>query len=219
MQDARNFQFSSDYPMAYFIYHSTHEITVPAMSGGVVSTATITVPHNLPFTPLLVGYWSDNANFTNTNDLNTQMLGGDYKSLDAGADDTNIYITGANGKTSSIKLYVKLWAYMPPDANGDVQPVFDDSNYLFNSDNTVLEIAQAGVIKLNDNPKTVYHNLGYVPYCRIWAKRYLNGRLVITPQWQTNYRGSAYGGVVDDEKLVLGVAAGDEYYHIYTAEV
>lgn len=218
MQDPRNFQFSSDYPMAYFVYNSVNEITVPAMSGGSVSSKTITIPHNLPFTPMLVGYWSDDANFTSTNDLNVEMYGSDYKELQAGADDTNIYITGRNGKTSSIKLYVKLWAYMPPDANGDAQPVFDDSNYMFNSDETMLEIAKQGVIEYGDDPN-IYHNLGYVPYCRVWTKSYQDGHLVITPYITTNYRGQGYGVVVDDEKLYLGDTIYGKYYHIYTAEV
>lgn len=219
MQDPRNFQFSSDYPMAYFVYHNTSSIDVPASSGGVVASNTITIPHGLSFIPLLVGYWSDNANFTNTNDLNVEMYGGDYKEVSVTADDTNIYITGRNGRNSGITLYVKLWAYMPPDANGDVQSVFDESNYLFNTDITMLEIAKSGVVKYEDDSKVVYHNLDYVPYCRIWRTGVRDGKKTISPYWITAYGGSLEQGTIDKEKLTLGGVYGDMYYHIYTAEV
>lgn len=217
VQDPRNFKFSSDYPMAYFIYKSEQEITVPASSGSVVGRAEITVPHNLPCIPMLVGYWSVNSDFSSTNDLNTFLYGDDYKEISVVADEQNIYIRGGNATSSQIKLYVRLWAYAPPDFNGHLDPVFDDSNYLFNSDNTMLEIYKSGITTRND--RTVYHNLGYVPYCRIWANATIGDHYGIAPVFTTVYRGSGNAYMVDSEKLETGVYTGKEYYHIYTSEL
>lgn len=220
-QDPRNFVYSSDYPMAYFVFDKVLQVTVPAVTGGAIVENTITVPHGLDFIPMPVGYYSDYADFRNTNDIGTEMYGGDYREVIVVADDTNFYVTGRNGKNSAITLHVHLWAYMPPDANGHAPAVSDSTNYYFNTDYPYLEIFLQGVAPYTGSSLiTINHNLGYVPYCKLWAGTTRNGKPAITTWYTSNWQGDNYGGVVDAEKMTIEpIYNGKLYYHIYTAEV
>lgn len=221
MQDARHFQFSSDYPMAYFIYKNTVQITVPGSSGGSVGHAEKTVAHNLSCTPLPVGYWSQYSDFRTTNPLGSTLYGDDLKELVVIADDTNFYILGSNGSSSSITLYARLWAYAPPDAAGDFSPVSDSTKYNLSTDYEYLEIYQAGYASGsgNDPNMEIVHNLGYIPQCAVWRETYYSGKVGYTPAGGDSMDGEySYnsGPIIDKNKLHLG--GGDFYYHIYVNE-
>lgn len=224
-QDPRNFVYSSDYPMAYFVFDKVFTIQVPASSGGSTGTKTITVPHNLGFEVLPVGYWSVDQDFRSTNDICMDTLGSNLKGVDVIADKTNFYVTGSNSSTSAATLYVHLWAYMSPDANGDAPMVSDSTNYYFNTDYPYLEIVSAGVVRPSSsvNPVEIYHNLGYTPYCRIWKEANYNGHQGIMPYSEDlyDYGVSAETVLVDDEKLHFDKAHSlyRRFYHIYTSEV
>lgn len=213
-QDPRNFTFSSDYPMAYFVFDKVVQVTVPASSGSIVET-TLTVPHGLDFAPMPVGFWSNDANFKTTNDIGTELYGGNYKEVLVVADETNYYVIARKVQNAALTFYVHLWGYMPPDANGHAPAVTDTTNYYFNTDYPYLEIYKSGITTSGNT--TIYHSLGYVPYCKIWGKGTLWGHKGIFPYFQTYWTDSTSGGTIDKEKLVVG--SPDKYYHIYTAEV
>lgn len=220
-QDPRNFTFSSDYPMAYFVFDKVVQVTVPASSGSSVVSQTLTVPHGLDFIPMPVGFWSTDKDFKNTNDIGTELYGGDFKEVQVVADNTNFYVTARKAQSSALTFYVHLWAYMPPDANGHAPAVFDDTNYYFNTDYPYLEIYMAGAV---DSPSsgiiTINHNLGYVPYCKLWRATTYNGNPAITTDYTTNWQGDNYGGLVDADKMTIEPIYNTKlYYHIYTAEV
>lgn len=219
-QDPRNFVYSSDYPMAYFVFDKVVQVTVPASSGSTVSQ-TLIVPHGLDFIPMPVGYWSNDKDFTNTNDIGTELYGGNYKEVQVVADATNFYVTARKVQNAALTFYVHLWAYMPPDANGHAPATSDTTNCYFNTDFPYLEIYMAGAV---DSPSsgiiTINHGLGYTPYCRLWIDTTYNGNPAITTRYTTNWQGDNYGGIVDNEKMTIEPVYGRKlYYHIYTAEV
>lgn len=221
-QDPRNFTFSSDYPMAYFVYDKVVSLTVPANTS---SSVLLTVPHNLGFKILPVGYWSTDADFKSANEIGIEALGTSFKSVIVVADNTNFYVFGQATSSSSVKLYVHLWAYMAPDANGHAPAVSDSTNFYFNTDYPYLEIVKSGIVEesSSSDPVEIYHNLGYTPYCRVWKDGGWNGYSGIIPFTEASYNNNISGETItiDNEKLWFDEPNpwSKRYYHIYTSEV
>lgn len=221
MQNPRNFQFSSDYPIPYFIYKKTIQIDIPAR-GDYAGTATKVVKHNLNCQPLPVGYWSTDSNFSSTNPIGADIPGEDQKKIDVIATRDDFVISGSNDSSSQITLYVRLCAYVAPDDNCSPNLVSDSTAYYFDTDYKYLEIFKAGHEQGEGNAENmeIKHNLGYIPQCAVWWKTSYNGVPGYTIKQSYIFVGSEFeynnGSWVDSEKLHLG--GGEFYYHIYINE-
>lgn len=220
VQDARNFKYSSDYPMPYFVYKTTKEIQVNAKS-----SASIEFNHDLNFIPLLIGYWSESEDFDSTNDINNPVLGDNYASISVVANNNSIKISASNSANSSKKFYVRLWGYMPPDSNSSSTPVFDTTRYFFDTDYDYLELAKYGTAMRTGSPIEIVHNLGYIPQCRVWRKYAIEGIEYIEPAMATLFPDEIYAQNASfwatDKILHLGGLPSNAicyYYHIYTSE-
>jgi hypothetical protein len=221
-QEPRNFQFSSDYPMPYFIYKTEQSVAVPS-----TGTNTVIVPHGLSFIPLLVGQWSPNQNFDVTHDI-TNSASVDMVYVWCFADDTNIYIRQFNGTDHASTVYVKIYAYAPPEYNGDLQPLSDETAFNFDTDYTYLGIFKAGYIESDNQEHIIPHDLGYVPQCKIWCggQYAVDGRGELVPaigpqSSYVDYTRNLPNYVIDENNLTIGMTYatdGKIYYHIYTNE-
>lgn len=221
MQNPKNFSFSSDYPMPYFIYKTSTSVT--ASSKG---TATVTIAHGLPFTPLVVGQWSPTDKFEITHDI-TSSAPADGTYCWVFADGTNIYIRQFNGLSQTNTIYVRVWAYPTPDYNGHLDAISDETSFNFSSDYNYLGVYQAGVIDGDNQVHVIPHGLGYVPQCKVWRGGSFGidgGSSVkaIAPvsslYWTSD---PAPMCVVDKENLTIGMVStydAKAYYHIYTSE-
>lgn len=224
-QDPRKFKFSSDYPLPYFTYQLNRTIVATS------SSSTVQIPHNLPFIPMLIGYWGRNSDLSDSSDIGAAVyvdngqIGGTIIKLNARADNNNIYLDVNNGPGSPVTIYVKLYAYVPPDYDGNATAVTDSTNFLFSTDYNYLELAKVGTTTDHDDAVEIQHGLNYVPQCKLWKKYKSGDNILIEPVLpylsidDEFFCNDQYW--VDNEKLHIGGLAQRDiamYYHIYTSE-
>lgn len=217
MPDPRKFIYNSDYPTPAFVAKWSGSFTVPAND-----YSTPSLNHNLPFTPLVVGQWSLNANFQPAYDISTQngyFVGLNFNQI-AGSTPTQIKFDLDNGYNSSRTYYYRLFAFAPSDYNGDIPAIEDDTNFRFNSDFNYLKLFAYGKETIpSGDTLNVFHNLGYMPQVKTWVKDGISG--IISPAPNVHYQDGSYttGTIIDTSKLIVkGVKGDDVYYHIYIDE-
>lgn len=237
VQDARNFKYSSDYPMPLVTYRQ--EFTISAPTGDTAYL--IKEEHHLPYTPLVLGKWSSSQDFTQAQDISS-VEGDDTAILHVLSDDTYIYFVIFKNPSKSVTRYVRLIGFVPPDYNGDIQPITNDSLYRFDSDYDYIGLYKQGILN-EQTGGMVTHGLGYIPQCKAWAKgdidittqggqvisvtgfsliepsinRYANtGRLAYFSV-STKDKFIAQGKDIEDEDYSLN-PEDKIYYHIYTKE-
>lgn len=241
--DARKFLFNSDYETPALVLNKTASMTVgkghyDSDLGFIEPGSTdISVPHELPFVPLIIGQWSTNSNFEPCYDICNEEVDmfvngevGFYPRVAIGiyANDTSIEITGLNCYTNkSINLYFRIAAFAPPDYYGDVTPIQDTSNFLFSTDFNYPKVLQSGVMDFSEGQytgtKTIHHNLGYCPMARIWSRYTSGGETVVSPVGYADPvfdDGYFIGAYMTKDDMVFGGGNGTKYiYHIYGDEI
>lgn len=230
MADPRRFITNTDYPMPFLVYSTTATRSV----GGTTYSDYFSFAHGLPFTPLLIGQWSTNANFQPCYDIALEypnFSGGQPPvAIVVGADDTSIHISLSNNTGSDVTFYFRLTAFAPPSYTGSVNSVDDNSPFKYNSDFNYMKIVEANEITVPANSaRTINHGLGYIPQVRVWNRyeAYMGGATrTITTAMMTNLNENGLlGARVTDQILELGsystFGAVDRrfYYHIYADEV
>jgi hypothetical protein len=219
-QDARNFQYSSDYQTPAFVYELEGSLVV-----GNYGYETQQIPHNLPFMPLIVGQWSLNPNFEPSFDIaiTSGYIAGNSAYVAFESNSTDILVTMVNNEDRQVTLYYRIFGFAPDDYYGaDVPNIEDSTNFKFNSDYVYPKLFMTGSGVTDANREViVYHNLGYVPQVKVWQYDPYFGR---QGQFVTVYYadGSNSSGVwVDEEKLIMrGTSQGNTMtYHIYADEV
>lgn len=184
-----NLLVNSHYKMPWIVWKKEYSVSIPASMGYV----TTSFPHGLPFTPLLVGSWSNKANFQPSYDLTVDVPGGSTGGqvplvCQVSADATNINIMAINNVDSAPVCYLRLMAFAPPDYQGEVTPVDYQSPFRYNSKYRYQKIFMAG-----KTTGELIHNLGYIPQVRIWqsslsdSTHAVPARCDITTQALTTY--------------------------------
>lgn len=220
--DPRNFIYTSDYPTPAIVWKL--ETMISKTSSGTVS-----IPHNLPFTPLLMGIWSTSSSFNPSYDIANVYGDFDYTGgftmlnrCDADATNVNLWILNVGGANNDV--YFKLFAYAPPDYEGEVPSVDDNTKFILNTDYVVPKIVKQGYVEHTIEGSTedfsIYHNLGYIPQARIWGAgpNYIGSGSCIEPMrsqyWEDKRRD--IGTEVDDTHILIHTEyTGKYYYHIY----
>lgn len=215
--DAKHFLYSSDYQMPALVWSDYGSLTaIPAYG-----TKSVTMTHNLPFVPLLLGVWSENSDFNPAYDISNFIgpadINGNLELNACGANSLNVLVEAYNGANTPKTLYFKLIAFAPPDYDGDLPNIYDTTNFMFNTDYNYPKIVKSGVVTLNSGSSTtINHNLGYVPQAKVWGADQ-NGR--ITPLYRKNMSpslGGDDGPLIDKNNLVIKAgSSGKYYYHIY----
>ena len=226
MIDLRKFKFISDYPMPHIVYKQSVEFVVSG-SAGFLDTS---ISHGLPFTPLLIGQWSTNPNFSPSYDINIEVpnftASQPVIALKCGADTSKIYISMTNNTGSNQTFYFRLLAFMPPDYTGDISNIYDDStNFKFSSEFNYQKIFMAD--KLTVANATIAHGLGYIPQARVWDTsilQYAGDQVdaLMPARCQKNINtgsGDVYVGPrLTTNELILSNIGTPAYYHIYGDE-
>lgn len=167
VQDARNFKFSSDYPMPIVAYQK--DVTIVKTSSG--DTKTTKIEHGLPFRPLVLGKYSENEDFSTAVEVGN-MVAYNNTLCWVFSDDKYIYINLTSN--SAVTRYVRLIGMVPPDYNGDTDTISTNTNFLLDTDNNyagcISGVADTTVD--GDNGYYVYHGLGYCPQAKIWEETY-----------------------------------------------
>lgn len=234
MQDARNFSYSSDYPMPIVTYRNEFTVSAPAGDPMVL----VKIEHGLPYIPLTIGKWSSTEDFTEAQDLSSDQ-DIDGTSLELYADETYFYFLFFKEPSVSVTRHVRVIAFAPPDYNGDIEPINNDSRFRFDSDNDYLGVYAQGVLDQSTGG-VVEHNLGYAPQCKSWAYStvdssvppiHFSGYKLVEPginlyyntgrleydSISTNDRYIARGRDINNDDYSLS-ANSKIYYHIYTKE-
>lgn len=167
---SNSFLVNSHYQIPWIVWKSTYSLSVPANT-----RRRTTLEHGLPFTPLLIGQWSDNPNFAPAYDLalsNTQRIQSSYYELFVfvEADSETVYFDVFNNTTSAKTVNFRLMAFAPPDYDGEVTPVEYSSKFRYNSHYRYQQLFKAG----NSTTADVFHGLNYIPQAKMWVV--LDGR-------------------------------------------
>lgn len=161
-----------------------------------------TYSHGLSFTPLLLGQWSTNANFSPSYDLGVLIPGGSTGGqpetmCSVSASASYIHFDIINNAVTQRTFYLRLMGFAPPDYNGEVAPVEYNSAFRFNSHYRYQQIYMQG----RSSGNAIAHNLGYLPQARIWAIS--GGQVLPAP------------GILTTSTLSRPYENSDYYYHIY----
>lgn len=169
MTDPRNFLLNSDYPLDKVVYLNN--------GSTVFDNATpIEIAHGLPFTPLVGGYWSFDADFSTTYEFYT----GDFPSgnsdyifaheVDIESNATIITITMIDLIGDSKTFYYRLYAFQPDDYSADILPLASSGdNFVLNTDYNYMKLFNSDHFTMGtDTSHTVDHNLGFMPVAMGW---------------------------------------------------
>lgn len=175
MTNPRNFLFTTDYQQDKVVYLTSGTYTIPSPTAG----AFLTIPHGLPFIPLVGGGWSTGSGFTITFDYGTGPTPSSNPSaspfnfhLDIAADDTNIYLVPTNVSGSSQVVYYRIYGLEPSDSTADLDGTASSAdNFALNTDFNYTKLYAAGALTglSSSASESVSHDLGIVPQVNVWA--------------------------------------------------
>jgi hypothetical protein len=162
-----DFLIQSDYPMDKIVYITSGSIPIDGFPH--------TIPHGLPFVPLLGGYWSLTPDFA----ICYEFFSGDFPSGNAGyffahevdilADATNVQLDTVDIAGGSKTAYYRVYGFEPSDSAVEITTPVGGDSFNINSDYNYMKLFMSGVV----NPGTVStytidHNLGYIPQVHAW---------------------------------------------------
>lgn len=177
---ARDFLFSSDFPLDKVVWIHERSETVNSMN------QFITFAHGLPFTPLIRVVWSTNSSFSTTYGVGDGPVGGagGFIPFDpilgaAWADSSDVTLVAS--AVSSYTMYIRVYAFIPSNEDVDADFTVDDAdNFVLNMDYNYSKLLMEG---RTDNlttlgqSVTIDHNLGYYPQVELWYEQ--NGNIQV----------------------------------------
>lgn len=168
--NARDFLFSTDFPIDKIIGHKEGSVSVGA--GG---SAFPSVPHPFTFAPLYTIKWSTTPDFSNSYDeIGVSTV--DSLQLNVQVDTSNVFFFINNATGSTVTFYYRILYFMPPDVNVTATPTaidFEDFNLNTDYNYTKIYLEDKAV----GSNATINHNLGYYPQVEVWYMRG-DGKLV-----------------------------------------
>jgi hypothetical protein len=185
-QQARNMLLSTDYPTDKIIYKMTGSVTVATGASNDNY-----FPHGLPFTPLLTGTWSYDADFTTSYMAGQQPFADPNSSqVTVQSNATNARVLVANNTGSTKTIYWRIYGIMPP--NVDVDSVFTASqldSFIMNTNYNYTKTYMEGYVDISGGTQAITHNLGYRPQVEIWFEL-----ASVAGQFEREYLGMADSG-------------------------
>lgn len=182
VQRAKNFRITTDYPLDHVIYLNSGSATINFPTAGQL----VTIPHNLPFTPLVSGNWSLTSDFSVSYEYGSGTFPSNNAAaqifnikMDIYADATNVYISPVNVSGSPQVIYYRVFGLEPSDSQADIPFTASSGDpFVLNSDYNYTKLYQEGVSNSPPIPstQTVSHNLGYRPQVMPWVTNSLNQR-------------------------------------------
>jgi len=167
--NAKHFLISTDYPQDKVVWLYSGSATFDGMTS-------LTIPHGLPFIPLIDFTWSYQSNFTTTYTDNAGPSPATAPGflfdlqVSAMADATNVYLS-ARGPAAAATGYYRLYAFQPSTSNVVLSPTVSSADaFVLNSSHNYSKLLTAGYVDHGSGAfsLSVAHNLGYVPQVQIW---------------------------------------------------
>lgn len=231
------FMFNSDYPMDKIVFYKQEAITIPAKSGGVNGTLTVTIPHYLQFIPLPMAVWAEDADFSDTRTLEPFPYNIGMKSIKADA--TYITVTFESSKNTATSAYLRVYGLLPQNSIYEVAPTARQSSKLvFDTDKVYAPLIFSGIITTDfdtDNIAKVNvshgykeltatagrviveHNLGNYPFMVLWREVIADGTIEYTgfPEIYYGYPDTMYNtSDIDKCNIDCGQSQGLHKWHI-----
>ena len=201
--DPRDFLLNTDFEMDKIIYFKEEKLTSHYQSA--------TIPHSLGFAPLIIGVWSETADFAVPHPFSpidvVDPSNGTYpiKTVTCYITEETIeflcYFGSLNNPTD-FTFYVRLYGFEPSDVNKNVPKTsFNANTFVLNTDYNYLKLYEKGVKDIDISGQypaavTITHNLGYVPQALFWLDSIYgqNHELrqfdILTTVYQTTYNGT-----------------------------
>lgn len=203
MANPRNFIKNSDYPIDQIVLMKSGSVVLS--SGSEVSIA-----HGLPFTPLVLGSWSYDINFTTS--YNFQLLLYAFAdSITLSADSTNLKLSANFTSTGNKTVYYRIFAFMPSTYTAKVSPPNISTGWRLNSDLNYLKLFVEGKINASGGTQTINHNLGYQPTCILWIEN-VNGIFLHNMDDFETTNGSQIARITNTQLIIY---QGIVHYRIY----
>lgn len=141
MENPNNFLVNTDYPFDMIVYYKSYELTTNGSS-----SQTVTIPHDLGFTPLLFGIWSTTPDFEVSWPLSDNYYA---MYIWVESDENNIYICKhQDNPVSGKKRYIKIYGFAPTSWTGDCKPTAQSNTALIlNTDKIYAPLIAAGAIQ------------------------------------------------------------------------
>jgi hypothetical protein len=201
---AKLMHVSSDFPLDKVVYMHTLNFSI---SAGSFNDQIF--PHNLSFTPLMLGQWSLDSTFATAYDANSGPRFGAGGTLrlqtSLSSDATNITIRNTNNEAFGVTVYWRIYGLMPSTVSevaAFTASTADD--FVIDTDQNYTKLFDAGVTGFSStlgSSVTVNHGLGYRPQVLTFSE---NATLT---QWMGSYsvEGSAGNNRcrVDSNNIVL----------------
>lgn len=178
--NAKEFLLSTDFPLDKVVFLTSGSYVVPSPVAG----NKLTIPHGLPFIPLVSGSWDVTPSFSTNYDYYTGTIPSSNPAtpfnleLDITADATNIYINPINVTGSPQTVYYRIFALEPSDSQANLpSTVASADSFILNTDYNYTKLYLDGVITGIGFPSTftVTHGLGYPPQVLAWQTDPFNG--------------------------------------------
>lgn len=174
--DPRDFRFNSDYVTDYVAFATSGSFQVTLSSYG---TASKTITHSLPFTPLPGGYWSLSSTFTTAYGFGANVYPAPnssepsviVRSTSSGLILSVVAPYIASG-TRTYTIYYRLYCLDPGSSAHNYTPsTTEPGNFMVDTDYNYMKLYQAGefIMSSAESAFVVSHNFGYVPCIDCWA--------------------------------------------------
>lgn len=216
----RNLKFNSDLPTDKVIWLKEGEITP-----GQYGDWDLEIAHGLQAMPFVKGLWT-------VDDWATTWLTGSQRASegmitdmsDVGSDASKVYFYGFTS-TPDVKVKYKLWGvWCENDTKGKIAAFTKNTSknkFIINTDYNYPQLVREGYL---DRGGVLTHNLGFIPYCDIWAYQTIKQGVKGYTQWTRDSFGALYGSgeniKITDKTITVsadGSAPEKIYYRIYAS--
>lgn len=166
--DARDMLLTTDAPTDKIVYLASGSVPIDGYP--------TLFAHELPFIPLLGGYWS----FSPTFDVCYEFWSGDFPSgnntkfykheLRVRSSATDVTIDTVDIAGDSKTAYYRIFGFEPSNSTADVAPLANSGdNFVIDSGYNYMKLYSSDTVVLGTAASvTVTHNLGYIPKVFAW---------------------------------------------------
>lgn len=219
--DSRDMLVSSDFPLDKVVYMDSGPVAVPTGS-----IATIEVPHNLPFRPMVIGTWSLDANFSTSIDEGIPpYVDPNAPYLAMSSTPGFLRLTPRNVTGSTLTFYWRAYGFMPPNVNEVAAFTSAEADdFVMNTDYNYSKLLDTGIVNLSSGSVSVPHDLGYRPQVEIWGESAVSSSTLLKHTFGMSSTSNASNRISVSESslnFIKGTAPTLEevyYYRIYADE-
>lgn len=210
--DANNLTIATDFDNDKILF-------VTSLSRTIANGASIDedIFHNLPFRPLMEGYWSTDPNFNTRIPFSDSLSASPISAVGLvyTKNLTTFTLGFANSLGASTTFYMRIYAYAPHDYIGDADFTSSVAESLtYNSDYITRKIYHADRATVGSG-YAYTHGLGYIPRVKVWVRTAAFGEYVYNQSL-----GSGKVSITTTNLSITGGTSTDIYsYRIYVDKV